>query len=83
VKDWDKTPRITGVILIGGDPYHVVSDYWVYHCEYFLLIDLPTFFEQFSDRHVLNSVEIDLVRLVLLLGNQEQEEAVRLGAWWY
>jgi hypothetical protein len=48
-----------------------------------LLIDLPMFFEQFSDRHILNSVEIDLVRLVLLLGNQEQEEAVRLGAWWY
>jgi hypothetical protein len=22
------------------DPYHVVSDYWVYHCEYFRLIDL-------------------------------------------
>jgi hypothetical protein len=22
------------------DPYHVVSDYWVYHCEYLLLIDL-------------------------------------------
>jgi hypothetical protein len=21
------------------DPYHVVSDYWVYHCEYILLID--------------------------------------------
>jgi hypothetical protein len=33
VKDRDKTPRIIGVILI-----ILVSDYWVYHGECFLLI---------------------------------------------
>jgi hypothetical protein len=41
------------------------------------------FLEQFSDRQVLDSVEIDSVRLVLFRGDQEQEEAVRLVAWWY
>jgi hypothetical protein len=33
------------------DPYHVVSDYWVDHREYILLIDLRIVFsEQFLDR---------------------------------
>jgi hypothetical protein len=40
--------RFPGGMIHGGtprdshrrDPYHVVSDYWIYHCEYFQLIDL-------------------------------------------
>jgi hypothetical protein len=33
VKDRDKTHKIIGLI-----PYHMVSDYWVYHRECLLLI---------------------------------------------
>jgi hypothetical protein len=47
MKGRDKTHRITGVI-----PYHVESDYWVYHCEYcrLFVLRIVLFSQQFSDQ---------------------------------
>jgi hypothetical protein len=57
VKDREKTHRITGVILI------MVSDYWVYHRECFLLICGLFFSIQavFRLTSLFVGVEIDLV----------------------
>jgi hypothetical protein len=48
---WKISIRVDSLWKIGTkledhrrDPYHVVSDYWVYHCKYFWLIDLQTIF---------------------------------------
>jgi hypothetical protein len=73
VKDQDKIHRITGVILI---MWYQITGFIT--ANIFCRLICGLFLEQFSDRQVLDSVEIDSVRLVLFLGDQEQEEAVRL-----
>jgi hypothetical protein len=62
VKDRDKTHRIIGLIL-----YHVVSDYWVSHREYFLLRLIEIDLQSLEVKLPASSVSIRAVRAFCLV----------------